>query len=211
MPDMEELITQIMNQFGYVGVFLLILVENIFPPIPSEVILTFGGFATTLQDSKLSVLGVIITSTIGSVVGALVLYKVGTLINVKKIDKWLELKWVKRLGFKKKEVDKTVKFFEKYETLAVLGGRCVPIIRSLISIPAGMTFMNVTQFLIYTTIGSLIWNTLLVVLGAKFGENWHQIVDFIDQYQTIVAIIGVIGVMAIIGKLLYNRSKLKLK
>ncbi len=208
---MEELITQIMNQFGYLGVLLLILVENIFPPIPSEVILTFGGFATTLKDSRLSVPGVIIVSTIGSVIGALILYKIGTLINVKKIDKWLELKWVKRLGFKKKEVDQTVNFFDKYRTLAVLGGRCVPIIRSLISIPAGMTFMNVGQFLIYTTIGSVIWNTLLVVLGAKFGENWRLIVEFVDQYQTVVIVLGLIVAAFVVVKLIYNRTQSKVK
>lgn len=184
-----------MNSFGYLGIFFLIFIENIFPPIPSEIILSLGGFLTTVPGSTMSIFGVIIFATLGSVLGAVVLYYLGKLVNKNRIDIFLEKKWVKRLGFKKKEIDKTFVFFEKWENIAILFGRCIPIIRSLISIPAGMTNMKMGAFLIYTTIGSLIWNTLLVVAGAILGENWGLVVQITDKYKNIILII--LGLVAI--------------
>ncbi|MDD3940565.1 MAG: DedA family protein, partial [Candidatus Pacebacteria bacterium] len=104
---MEIFITNIMNQFGYWGMLFLIFIENIFPPIPSEIILPFGGFVTTLEKSEVSIFGLIIFATLGSIFGAFILYWIGTLLNVNKLETWLEKKWIKRLGFKKNEVEKT--------------------------------------------------------------------------------------------------------
>ncbi len=178
-----------MNQFGYWGMLFLIFIENIFPPIPSEIILPFGGFVTTLEKSEVTVFGLIIFATIGSIFGAFILYWIGTLLNVNKLETWLEKKWIKRLGFKKNEVEKTVKFFEKWEGVAVFFGRCVPIVRSLISIPAGMVKMNLLKFTLYTAFGSLVWNTLLISAGAFLGENWRNVVTLVDEYKNIVLII----------------------
>jgi len=178
-----------MNQFGYWGMLFLIFIENIFPPIPSEIILPLGGFVTTLEKSKVTVFGLIIFATLGSIFGAFILYWIGTLLNVNKLETWLEKKWIKRLGFKKNEVEKTVKFFEKWEGVAVFFGRCVPIVRSLISIPAGMVKMNLLKFTLYTAFGSLIWNTLLISAGAFLGENWRNVVTLVDEYKNIVLII----------------------
>ncbi|HPX52366.1 MAG TPA: DedA family protein [Candidatus Paceibacterota bacterium] len=186
---MEIFITNIMNQFGYWGMLFLIFIENIFPPIPSEIILPLGGFVTTLEKSKVTVFGLIIFATLGSIFGAFILYWIGTLLNVNKLETWLEKKWIKRLGFKKNEVEKTVKFFEKWEGVAVFFGRCVPIVRSLISIPAGMVKMNLLKFTLYTAFGSLIWNTLLISAGAFLGENWRNVVTLVDEYKNIVLII----------------------
>lgn len=178
-----------MNQFGYWGMLFLIFIENIFPPIPSEIILPFGGFVTTLEKSEVTVFGLIIFATLGSIFGAFILYWIGTLLNVNKLETWLEKKWIKRLGFKKNEVEKTVKFFEKWKGVAVFFGRCVPIVRSLISIPAGMVKMNLLKFTLYTAFGSLVWNTLLISAGAFLGENWRNVVTFVDEYKNIVLII----------------------
>lgn len=178
-----------MNQFGYWGMLFLIFIENIFPPIPSEIILPFGGFVTTLEKSEVAVFGLIIFATLGSIFGAFILYWIGTLLNVNKLETWLEKKWIKRLGFKKNEVEKTVKFFEKWEGVAVFFGRCVPIVRSLISIPAGMVKMNLLKFTLYTAFGSLVWNTLLISAGAFLGENWRNVVTLVDEYKNIVLII----------------------
>jgi len=186
---MEIFITNIMNQFGYWGMLFLIFIENIFPPIPSEIILPFGGFVTTLEKSEVTVFGLIIFATLGSIFGAFILYWIGTLLNVNKLETWLEKKWIKRLGFKKNEVEKTVKFFEKWKGVAVFFGRCVPIVRSLISIPAGMVKMNLLKFTLYTAFGSLVWNTLLISAGAFLGENWRNVVTLVDEYKNIVLII----------------------
>lgn len=191
---MQELIIQIMNQFGYIGICLLILVENVFPPIPSEVILTFGGFMTT--QSEMSVLGVILVSTIGSVLGAIILYLVGRLINKDVIEKWLDGKVGKILRFKREDVEKANSWFEKRGKWTVLFCRCIPIVRSLISIPAGMSKMAFVPFILLTTLGSAVWNTVLVVLGNIAGNSWEKISHIIDKFSDVILILLIIAVVA---------------
>ncbi len=191
---MQEIIIEIMNQFGYIGICLLILVENVFPPIPSEVILTFGGFMTTQSD--MSVLGVIVVSTIGSVLGAIVLYLVGRLINKDVIEKWLDGKVGKILRFKREDVEKANGWFEKKGKWTVLFCRCVPIVRSLISIPAGMSKMAFTPFILLTTLGSALWNTVLVILGNVAGNSWEKISHIIDKFSDVILIVLIVAVIA---------------
>ena len=124
------------NRFGYVGVLILIAVENVFPPIPSEVILTFGGFLTTC--TRLHPAGVVLSSTAGSLLGALVLYGAGTLVSPESLSELLDSRPMKLLGFHAEDAWKTITWFQKKGQRAVLFGRCIPIIRSLISVPAGM-------------------------------------------------------------------------
>lgn len=199
---MQEIIIEIMNNFGYIGICLLILVENIFPPIPSEVILTFGGFMTT--QSEMSVLGVILVATIGSVLGAIVLYLIGRLINKDVIEKWLDGKVGKILRFKREDVEKANSWFEKRGKLTVLFCRCIPIVRSLISIPAGMTKMAFVPFILLTTIGSAVWNTVLVVLGNIAGNSWERISNVIDKFSDVI-LIALIVLM--VGYLIYHFTK----
>lgn len=204
---MQIWITQIMNKFGYWGILFLIFIENIFPPIPSEVILPFGGFATTVEGSELELIGVILVATIGSVLGAIVLYYIGTLISVEKLEKWLDHKYVRRLGFKQQDVMKTVNVFDKYGVKAVLFGRCVPIIRSLISVPAGMTKMSVWRFTGYTTVGSLVWNILLVSLGAKLGDNWRVVSRVVSDYSDVVLILLIVLFVGLIVRHFTKRKR----
>ncbi|MBF0750409.1 MULTISPECIES: DedA family protein [Mammaliicoccus] len=193
---MESWITSVMEQFGYFGIALLILVENVFPPIPSEVILTFGGFMTT--KSELSIFGVVVASTIGSVGGAVILYWIGRILNVERLERIIE-KWGKYLRLTKEDVRKADAWFDKYGPWTVFFCRFIPLIRSLISIPAGMSGMNQWLFLVLTTLGTLIWNLVLVLVGAKVGNNWHQIVNYMDVYSNIMyAVIAVSAVIFII-------------
>lgn len=192
---MQAFIINILNNFGYLGISFLIFIENIFPPIPSETLLAFSGFATTLENSKLTIFLSVVFATIGSVLGAVALYYLGVLVNKDRVDIFLEKKWVKNLGFRKKEIDKTFIFFEKWRSVAVLFGRCVPIIRSLISIPAGMTRMNIWLYTLYTTIGSLIWNILIINAGAMLGKNWELVIKVLDHYKNIVLIILAVAII----------------
>ncbi|OQM47004.1 alkaline phosphatase [Anoxybacillus sp. UARK-01] len=180
---MENWITNIMEKFGYLGIFLLITLENLFPPIPSEVILTFGGFMT--NHTNLSVFGVTVVSTIGSVAGAIVLYGIGLLVDVKRIEKIVE-KWGHLLRLTKKDIHKANEWFAKYGVWTVFFCRFIPLIRSLISLPAGMAHMNFGVFLVLTTIGTLIWNLALVNIGAAIGGSWEIVVGYMDIYSNVV-------------------------
>ena len=167
---MEQFIVNVMEDFGYPGMALLIAVENLFPPIPSEVILTFGGFLTTR--TALDVWWVVAWATLGAVAGALALYGVGRALGGQRMNALLAGPWGKRLGFDAEAAARAAGWFEKKGAKTVLFCRCVPILRSLISIPAGMARMNLVWFLLYTTAGSLVWNAALVHLGAAAGDSW---------------------------------------
>ncbi|MER2260868.1 MAG: DedA family protein [Psychrobacillus sp.] len=186
---MEAWVTDWMNQFGYFGVFLLILLENVFPPIPSEVILTLGGFMTTT--TSMTKVGVILAATAGSVIGAAILYGIGLLLDVERLEKIVN-KYGKFLRLTIKDIHKADAWFDKYGVWAVFFGRLIPLVRSLISIPAGMSNMKFWLFLLFTTLGTLIWNTVLVSVGSAVGENWEDIVGYMDIYSNIVYVLIVI-------------------
>lgn len=180
---MQNWIINVIEKFGYIGIFLLVLLENIFPPIPSEIILTFSGFMTTI--SKLSTLGVIAVSTLASYAGAVFLYALGRGIDCTK----------KLLGFKQEHLEKSYKMFVRNGKKTVFIGRLVPVLRSVISIPAGMSNMSFLLFSLYTLLGTLLWNSILTVLGVLAGTNWEIISIYIDRYSWIV--LGVVIVLII--------------
>jgi alkaline phosphatase len=199
---MQDWIIQIMNQFGYIGVLLLVAVENIFPPIPSEIILTFGGFMTTYTTMDIS--GVIIFSTAGSVAGAILLYGVGRLFSPERLERLLDGRLGKLLHFKKEDISKATDWFARRGNIAVFACRCIPVVRSLISIPAGMSKMNMLPFLLLTTIGTAVWNTVLVCLGAAAGASWESIVGYMDTYSSIT-IWALVIVSAVLGVAFYKK------
>ncbi|EAK9822478.1 DedA family protein [Listeria monocytogenes] len=201
---METWITSIMADFGYIGIFVLIMVENLFPPIPSEIILTFGGFMTTV--TSLNVVMVIIVATLGSVVGAILLYKVASYFGKERLTKIL-LKYGRILRLKESDIERAENFFLKYGSWAVFLCRMIPLIRSLISIPAGMTKMKMSKFLILTTAGSLLWNTVLIGLGAMLGESWSEIVVFMDSFSTIIY--SIIAILVVVGLGFFFRARFK--
>lgn len=203
---MENWITGIMEEFGYIGVFLLIMIENVFPPIPSEIILTFGGFMTTQSD--MTKMGVIIASTLGSVIGAVILYGIGLLLDVERLEKIID-RWGHILRLKKADLHRADAWFDRYGVWTVFFCRLVPLIRSLISIPAGMSNMKFPLFLLFTTLGTLIWNTVLVSLGASVGDNWASIVDYMDIYSNVVYVVLGIGIVGLILYWIVRKNKRK--
>lgn len=200
---MHIFIMDMMNSFGYIGIALLIMIENLFPPIPSEVILTFGGFMTTY--THLTVGGVVFFSTLGSTVGAIFLYYIGKLLSPEKLEQLIDGKLGKILHFKKSDVRKSIKKFQQKGNMTVFICRCIPILRSLISIPAGMSNMKMGNFLILTIVGSALWNTILVSAGAAAGASWEKILEVMDTYSTVVIII--IGLSMFFGCFFYYRNR----
>ena len=204
---MQEIIIKLMDQFCYWGIMLLIAVENLFPPIPSEVILTFGGFMTTY--TSLNVTGVIVVSTLGSLIGAIALYGIGRIFNKERLMKIVSGRVGKVLRLKAQDVESAESWFERRGNGAVFLCRFVPIVRSLISIPAGMSEMRIAPFMLYTAAGSFIWNTVLVVIGSIVGENWESVVAKMDTYSNLTLITLAIIFISVVGGFIYNRKKHK--
>lgn len=204
---MQEFIINIMNSYGYIGVFLLILLENIFPPIPSELILLFGGFMTTY--TKLNIIGMIISSTLGSLIGALLLYKIGTIFSKEKLKILISGKLGRVLKLKNSNIDNANKWFTNEGKKTVFFGRFIPLIRSIISIPAGINKMNISKFITYTLLGSVIWNLVLIILGHIVGRNWKAILKIFKLYSRFSLLLLFILLIILITKLYKNKSKEK--
>ncbi len=184
----------VVDALGYAGVFLLVALENLFPPIPSEIILPLAGF--TVAQGRLSFAGVIAASTMGSVVGAWLLYGVGLWFGEARLRRLIRR--VNALPFftlvDEKDLDKTLQWFARYGGTAVLIGRLIPVVRSLISIPAGFARMPLGRFTLYTALGSTAWNGLLVFAGWVLGENWEAVRGYTQyfEYLTVLLIAALI-------------------
>lgn len=189
---MNNFVINTMNKYGYFGIFFLIMIENLFPPIPSEVILTLGGFMTAQEASTMSLIGVIIFSTLGSLGGAIVLYYIGYVLNKDRLVKIVNSRLGKVLHLKQKDIEKSESSFNKNGNLTVLYCRFIPIVRSLISIPAGINKMKFSIFIIYTIIGSLIWNTVLIIMGNLVGENYMLVANIFSKYSKLILIVFII-------------------
>ena len=183
---MKEWILATMGAYGYFGIALLIAIENIFPPIPSEVILTFGGFMTTY--TPLNVWGVVVAATVGSLIGALVLYALGRLLKPERLQRWVEGRVGRMLCFKAGDIAKADQWFRTRGKGTVFFCRFIPIVRSLISIPAGMAGMGMGPFLALTALGSTMWNLVLVWLGVLAGGAWERIVKCMDVYSKVTVV-----------------------
>lgn len=188
---MEHFIIQEMNDFGYIAIMFFVVLENILPFIPSELVLTFAGFMTTKSD--MTVPGVILYATLLSIVGSFVLYGVGRFISEEKLVRLVDTKIGRMLGFKKEDIYKSREWFNNKGKYSVLFCRCVPVLRCLISLPAGMAQMNPILFAVFTGVGSFFWNLLLVNLGAAAGASWETIVAKVGTVTSVIAAVLVIG------------------
>ncbi|MGC4939488.1 DedA family protein [Kribbella sp. DT2] len=174
-----------MEKLGAPGAGLAVALENLFPPLPSEVILPLAGFAANRGD--LGLVAAILFTTLGSVVGALALYGVGAVLGR---DRTRAL--AARLPLMKiEDVDKAEQWFAKHGPKAVLIGRVVPVVRSLISVPAGVERMSIVLFLGLTALGSLVWNSALIVAGYALGEKWHVVESSVGVFQYVVIAVAV--------------------
>ena len=199
----EAWVLEVMKSLGEPGVGVLVLLENLFPPIPSEVILPLAGFTASQGDFML--VTVILWATFGSVAGALALYYAGVLLGRERTRYIFERMPLVDVS----DVDKTEAWFIKHETKAVLIGRMVPIFRSLISIPAGVERMNLPLFIAYTALGSLVWNTVLILAGYFLGENFGLVEEYVSYLQYAVIAAVVIGIAYFAYVKLYRKKQQK--
>ena len=189
---MRELVLELMGEYGNLAVFLLILVENLFPPIPSEVILTFGGVMTVCTD--MTPIGVILFSTAGSLAGAVILYSVGRFLPDEVFRKLLCGQIGHLLHFRLEDVDLAKGWFRERGRSAVFLCRLIPIVRSLISIPAGIARMPFVPLLVFTAAGSLLWNTVLVYAGRIAGDSWEKVSAAFGVYSDLFLMIAGISI-----------------
>lgn len=192
---MTSWIKSIIESFSYPGILFLMLLENVFPPIPSELIMPLAGFIST--QGKLSFVGLVIAGTLGSVGGAIVLYYAGKSIGGERLRRWSDRhgKWV---GLSRADLDKSDVWFKRHGARTVLLGRLVPGVRSLISIPAGVASMDLRLFLLYTTLGSAAWTSLLAFAGRLLGRNYEQVEHVVGPISTAV-VVGIILTLVIRG------------
>lgn len=184
-----EWVTDIVERVGYPGIAFLVALENVFPPIPSELILPLGGFLA--GQGRLSLVGVVIAATIGSIVGALILYFIGAWFGQARIEK-LIVRYGRYASLSVEDLAKSEAWFQRFGHWAVLIGRMMPLVRSLISLPAGLHRMPLGTFVLYSAIGSAMWNIVLIGAGWLLGDNWEQVGDVVGylQYVVVAAIIA---------------------
>ncbi|RIO11000.1 DedA family protein [Mammaliicoccus sciuri] len=200
---MEQWITDYMTHYGYIGVSILVFLEYVIHPFPSEIILTFAGFMTS--QSELNIIIVCLLTILGAVLGALVLYSIGALIGEERLYKFIH-KRGKYIGIKTQDLDKTIQWLDKYGHWAIFLGRFIPIVRTLISLPAGITKMNLPVFILLTAIGTGMWNIFLIMLGKMLGNHWHQILVYVGMYSKVFIVIIAIAVLYVLY-LWYKRIK----
>lgn len=206
---MLEFAVNLIEQIGLLGAGLLIAIEVVVLPIPSELILLLTGFNVSL--AKFSFVGAIGVTTLGSLAGASLLYSLGYFFSEERLEQIVR-KHGKYVGISHKDFTKTMTWFERHGAQLVFFGRLVPVIRSLVSIPAGLTSMNLGKFLFFTALGSGIWNSIWITTGYYLGDNWAiaeqyaQVLDYV-VYSAIV----VIGIFLLIkftkGYLNYRNRK----
>ncbi len=188
----QELIATI----GYPGIVLMMALENIFPPLPSEIVLPFAGALSA--KGEMNFWGAVAAGTAGSLTGAVVLYAVGYVAREAGVRR-LVAAYGKYVFISERDLDRGAAWFERYEEAVILFGRLIPIIRSIISFPAGYTRMRIPRFLFYTALGATAWNLVLTYVGRVLGENWEDIRDFLEPYQAATLAVLVLAVLAFFG------------
>lgn len=184
-------VQDVIEQLGYLGVALLVVLENVFPPIPSEIVLPFAGFVALRGTNSVALM--ILFATFGSVIGALIMYWIAAVIGDDRLHAFTRRfgKWVQ---IRESDLTKAEEWFDRHAMAAVLIGRCVPLIRSVVSIPAGFRRMKLIPYVVYTFIGSMAWNIALVGAGAILGENWERVGRYVGVFQWLVIALVAVGV-----------------
>ena len=204
ISSLPELIGQAVETnpwIGYGAILLAMFLENLIPPIPSELIMPLGGFY--VYQGQLDFFPVVLAGLIGTVIGALPWYGIGRLVNEERLEKWLENHGV-WLGINPQDLARSRKWFNRYGVSLVFWGRLVPGIRTLISVPAGVELMPITPFLIWTTAGSLIWTLFLTITGFVLGDNYASIEKWISPFSSIFKIIIILSISVALVTLIYK-------
>jgi membrane protein DedA with SNARE-associated domain len=200
-------VSSLILTLGYPGLGIVMFLENVFPPIPSEIILPLAGSLTLTGNFSLA--GITLVSMLGSVAGAWVFYGVGYWFDEKRV-RFLIQTYGKWLLLSTADLDRTLAWFHRYGVWVVFFGRMIPMVRSLISIPAGLAKMNWVKFTIFTAVGTACWSFLLAFAGQTLGKNWGQVEDYLARYETVVWIVLGAGVAVFVFKKL-NPMKWLLK
>ena len=203
MNDLMTLISDIVDKLGYVGLVVLVALENAFPPIPSEVILPLAGYNVYL--GRMTFPLVILATTAGSVLGSLLLYAIGSWLGKDRL-RALMIRYGHFFLLKESDFDKADAWFQRYGGVAVLLGRVVPMVRSLISIPAGIERMPVLRFIVLTAIGSAVWNSFLVGAGWLLGTQWDRVEAWVGTFQWVVIALAAVAVGYFLITRLRSRS-----
>ena len=201
---MEQIITDFISKWGYTAIFILILLENVLPVVPSEIILTFAGLLSV--KSHLSIWTLLIIATIASFIGLLILYYICRLISEEKLYRFVDRhgKWMK---LKSKDLKRANDWFKKYGAWAVFLCRFVPVLRVLITIPAGIIRMNVIQFTTLSLIGTTIWNFALILLGRLLSDSFDALMNGIHTYSRIMYVIIIIAFIYFVIRYLMKRRR----
>ncbi|MGA9522530.1 MAG: DedA family protein [Myxococcaceae bacterium] len=192
MDRVAAWVVGVVDSLGYIGLVLLLALENVFPPLPSELILPLAGFLT--GRGEMSFLGAVFASTTGALVGALVLYALGRLVGEGRIRRFVVARgrW---FMFEEEDLDRASAFFARYGSMAVFFGRLVPVVRSVISIPAGVRRMRLPTFCLFTALGSFVWNTALIGLGWILGDRWESVRHYVRYLEWLVMAAILLGLV----------------
>ena len=204
IPDYISLAVEKNSVIAYLTICLAMFLENIIPPIPSEIIMPLGGFLVYQQ--KLNFYILVFWGLLGTILGSLPWYYLGRLVNEKKLANFLDKKG-KYLGISSNDLTKSKKWFERYGVPLIFWGRLVPGIRTLISVPAGIELMPLRKFLVWTTFGSFIWVLLLTYAGYLFGENYPIIETYLDQIKYVLKPILILTFIYFLFKLFIKTKK----
>jgi membrane protein DedA with SNARE-associated domain len=194
----------LISTLGYPGLGVVMFLENIFPPIPSEIVLPLAGSLTLV--GRFTLLGVTLVGALGSIAGALFFYGLGFWFDEKRV-RWLLVRFGRWLMLAEEDLDRALAWFGRFGEYVIFFGRMIPIVRSLISIPAGLAKMNLFRFVLYTALGTALWSFLLAMAGRLLGQNWQRVTDFVDQYQNVVIVVFVLAVVAFVGNRLWKRFR----
>ena len=185
----------VIDSIGLIGVAVLVALENIFPPIPSELILLLTGF--NVSEGRFDFVSGVIAATIGSVVGAYFLYAVGRILDEDRLERFLA--GIGRfVGLKRSDIDKGFDWFKRHGAMVVFFGRLIPVVRSVVSVPAGADKMALGKFTVLTAAGSLVWNLVWVAIGWGLGDQWEKAGKWGDYLQYVVIATVIVGLVVII-------------
>jgi membrane protein DedA with SNARE-associated domain len=194
----------VVSTMGYPGLVMVMFLENVFPPIPSEVILPLAG--SLALEGRFTLLGVTIMGSIGSLAGAVVFYGLGYLFGEDRVRVLIQ-RYGRWLMLSEEDFDRALKWFDCYGEKVIFFGRMVPIVRSLISIPAGIAEMNMGYFGAYTAVGTALWSFLLAFAGYLLGKSWALVSTWVSRYEKAALIIGVLVVVIFFARRFIQRRR----
>ncbi|HNT74419.1 MAG TPA: DedA family protein [Anaerolineae bacterium] len=202
----NEWVQGLISTMGYPGLAFVMFLENVFPPIPSELVLPLAGWLTLGENASFSLWGVTVVGSLGALAGTYVFYGLGRWFGEDRV-RYLLRRFGKWLLLSEQDLDVALAWFAKYGEYVIFFGRMVPIVRSLISVPAGLAKMNLPRYSLYTVIGTALWSFLLAFAGRLLGESWPVVSEIIDQYEHVVLVLGVLVVVGFFGYRLWQMRK----